>query len=631
MVESAEEILNKYWGYESFRGSQKAVIDAVLRDEDVIALMPTGGGKSVCYQIPALIREGICLVVSPLVALMEDQLAGLKARGVKAMGLYGKLTEEDLLRRLDNAVYGGYRLLYLSPERLAQDLVLQHIARMPVNLMAIDEAHCISQWGFDFRPAYLQCAQLREMHPGVPLMALTATATPEVLDDITRLLGLQKARVFKDSIGRPNLVYSVCRAEDKRHRLLSYLEGEAGSAIVYVRTRRESLGLSEYLLRRNISATHFHGGLTQQEKKARLQAWQNGKARVMVATNAFGMGIDKADVRLVFHFDIPETIEHYFQEAGRAGRDGEPATAILLYGPADLQRSAEYFLGNLPGIDELISVYRKLCNYFQIAYGELPEKSFSFRLEAFCHAYGFGVAKAFNALELLDRHGVLSLLPIARTDSRLQFLCNKAGLWSYLESHPQLRETVQVLLRTYGGLFDFETPIRLDRMSRKLNIAEAAFTEQLQKMQRDGLIALELKQGDLEVLFLQPREDDQTVHAFSREVKVRQELKRRKVGQMADFIRNDQVCRERQLLTYFGEPATRNCGRCDVCTAGEPTERELSIVRGQILRELSSGPKTSRELAARGCGPEPALLRCLQHLLEDEKLRLGPNNEYIPT
>ncbi len=631
MAETAEAILLKYWGHESFRGSQKSVIDTVLQGQDAIALMPTGGGKSVCYQVPALLGKGICVVVSPLVALMEDQLVALKARGVKALGLYGKLTEEDLLRRLDNAVYGGYSLLYLSPERLSQELVLQHIARMQVSLLAIDEAHCISQWGFDFRPAYLQCAKLRELHPGVPLIALTATATAEVLRDMTELLGLEKARIFKDSIRRPNLVYSVCKAEDKRYRLLDLMNQESGSAIVYVRTRRETLALSETLMRKKISATHFHGGLTQDEKKARLRAWQSGRARVMVATNAFGMGIDKADVRLVVHYDIPETIEHYFQEAGRAGRDGEPARAVLLYGPADLERSAEYFLGNLPSIDELITVYRKLCNYFQVAYGELPEKPFSFRLETFCDTYGLGVAKSFNSLELLDRHGVLSLVPNARTDSRLQFLCNKAGLWSYLDTHPEMRETVQVLLRTYGGLVDFETPIRLDRMSRKLNIAEARLTEQLQRLQHDGLIALELKLGDLEVHFLQPREDAQTIHAFSREVKVRHELKRKKVGQMAEFLKNDRLCRERQLMAYFSEQAERDCGKCDVCLDVETSEDELRVVRLRIFKELATGPKTSRELAARGCRPEKTLLRCLQLLLEDDKIRLGPNNEYIPT
>ena len=629
MVETPENILRAYWGYESFRGSQQAVIDTVMRGEDVIALMPTGGGKSVCYQVPALALEGICLVVSPLIALMEDQLAGLKARGVKALGLYGKLSEEDLLRRLDNAVYGGYRLLYLSPERLSQDLVLQHIARMPVSLLAIDEAHCISQWGFDFRPAYLQCAQLRTLHPGVPMMALTATATPEVLRDITELLGLEQARVFKDSIHRPNLIYSVQPTEDKRYRLQSLLESEAGSAIVYVRTRRETQALAEFLLRKNIPATFFHGGLTQEEKKARLRDWQAARARVMVATNAFGMGIDKADVRLVLHYDIPETIEHYFQEAGRAGRDGAPAKGVLLYTPSDLQRSAEYFLGNLPGIDELITVYRKLCNYFQVAYGELPEKAFYFRLETFCETYGLSPAKTFNALELLDRHGVITLLQNARTDTRLQFVCPKSELWGYLDARPEMTALVQMLLRTYGGLFDFETPVRLDRLSRKLNIPEAKLTGHLQRLHQDGLIALELQQGDLEVLFLQPREDARTIHAFSREVKARQELKRKKVAQMADYIRNTDICRERQLLAYFGEHTTRNCGLCDVCAAAEPTAIAVSHLRLQIVEALSSGPKTSRELLAKGLGPEEALLRSLQTLLEDGRLRLGPQNEYM--
>lgn len=589
--------------------------------------MPTGGGKSVCYQVPALIFKGVCVVVSPLIALMEDQIKGLKLKGIKALGIYGSLNEEELVRKFDNVLYGRYPLIYISPERLEQEIVLQNLARLPVNLIAIDEAHCISQWGYDFRPAYLKCFKLREIHPNAPLIALTATATPEVSKDISLLLNLGKAAVFKDSIRRPNLIYTVPYTEDKRFYLNYLLNTEPGCAIVFVRTRKETKDLSEFLLGKGISATFFHGGLPLADKQANMRLWQANNSRVMVATNAFGMGVDKADVRLVIHIHIPETKEHYFQEAGRAGRDGKKARAVLLYSPGDNQRSINYFLGNIPGVDDLITVYRKLCAYLQIAYGELPETTFNISLSSFCETYSFPLNLGLNALELLDRNGVISLNQKVKTVTRIKFIGTKEELFEYPLS-AEIRTTAKILLRTYGGLFDFETSIQKGLLSKKLNIPEKTVEEHLDFLHKTSLIWLEENMGDLEITCLKPREDDRTIHAFSKSLEKRQALKRQKVKQMIDYVNEKDVCRQIQLMRYFGEETRLECGSCDVCAPEIPNGEVIKSLKPEIEKALQTGPQTSKDLILKGIGTEVAVLTCLQLMLEDELLFLNPNNTY---
>lgn len=629
MEHNLTSILKKYWGFDGFRGSQLSIMNSVMAKQDVLALMPTGGGKSLCYQVPALaMGEGICIVVSPLIALMEDQLKGLKSRGIKALGLYGKLSEEDLIRKFDNARYGEYSLLYISPERLGQPLVRQHLERLPVNLIAIDEAHCISQWGFDFRPAYLECAILRNLFPKTPLIALTATATPEVIQDITRLLEMENGKIFKDSIQRPNLIYTVACTEDKLYYLEYLLHKNPGSAVIFVRTRKESQHISQYLKGKLCSATYFHGGLVLAEKQKQLAAWQSGKVRVMVATNAFGMGVDKGDVRLVVHYHMPETLEHYFQEAGRAGRDGQPALAVLLNSPSDVRRSVQYFLGNVPTVEEIIHVYRKLCNYFQIAYGELPEKAYHFNFGTFCKLYELSQSKTFNALELLDRNGVIALIQKVKTVTKVRINSTKADLFRTVDSNPDLRGIIQVLLRTYGGLFDFETVIQPKLLSQKLGCSESEITEKLTALSNFGLLELEQESGDLEVTYLMPREDERTIHSFSKSLEQRQELKQRKVTQMVDYVGNINTCRQIQLLAYFGENYQTECGGCDVCAPDKPSRTEIMALKPMILQSLSSGPKSSREIILQGNGTEKATLHCLQFLLEDQIVALDDSNKY---
>lgn len=381
MHKNITSVLQQYWGYDDFRGSQRKIIDTVISGQDVLALMPTGGGKSICYQVPALAMEGICIVVSPLVALIQDQVAQLKKRNIKAIALTGGIRSNEVNDLLDNCVFGNYKFLYLSPERLQQTVVRERIQQMNVNLIAIDEAHCISQWGNDFRPAYLECSILKELAPQTPMIALTATATPRVVDDIVENLELKEVRIFKDSFSRSNIAFKVKRSEDKLYQLKKYMEKVSGSGIVYVRSRKMSISLANFLVKNGVSASFYHGGIPKSDKEEKLNRWLNGKDRVMVATNAFGMGVDKPDVRLVVHYQIPDSLESYFQEAGRAGRDGEPSTAIILTSKEDADRAKQQFLSTLPDVSFVKTVYSKLNNYFQISYGELISETSGFQVQ----------------------------------------------------------------------------------------------------------------------------------------------------------------------------------------------------------------------------------------------------------
>ena len=629
MNDTPKTVLEQYWGHAGFRGSQEKIIEAALGGSDVIALLPTGGGKSLCYQIPGILLPGLCVVISPLLALMEDQVSDLNSRGIRAMSLSGKLSREDLVRKLDNVEYGKYNFLYVSPERLQQELVLERFKNLNINLIAVDEAHCISQWGFDFRPAYLKCSVFRDLLPETPVMALTATATPEVMKDVAELLRLEDPVIFRDSIQRTNITYAVLRTEDKNYRLMRLLKEHPGSAIVYVQTRRATVLLERYLKKQGISAAAFHGGMPAEDKQVRLREWQGGSLRVMAATNAFGMGIDKADVRLVVHFETPETLEHYFQEAGRAGRDGKTAMAALLLGPDDIGQARDRFLGNLPAIRDVLKTYEKLNSYFSIPYAERYEDALPFDFADFCETYQLPTALTYNALEVLDRQGVLTLSQQFWQKSRIQFTCSKPVLWNYLKTYPKLQTTVQTLLRTYGGLFDFETPVNLRAISKKLQIPEAALMAQLKQLHKDEILRMETSKGDLQLRFLVPREDEKTVYGFARHLEARMKVKRRKVELMADYLKNNKVCRQVQLLAYFGERHATPCGSCDVCL-GSPVmgvDQQESVKR-TILNALEKGPKSSRELLASVDIPEEPALQCLRNLLQEGLLTLGAENQY---
>ncbi|MEO0572960.1 MAG: RecQ family ATP-dependent DNA helicase [Bacteroidota bacterium] len=628
MDTSPEEVLKKYWGFTSFRGSQKKIITTLLDGNDVLALLPTGGGKSICFQVPALVKEGICIVVSPLVALIQDQVQGLIQKGIKAMELSGGISPHDLDIRLDNCIYGNYKFLYLSPERLQQPLVKERIQQMSVNLIAIDEAHCISEWGHDFRPSYRQCALLKELHPKAPTIALTATATQKVNEDILTNLTIPNAIRYRDSFERKNITFRIEHRQDKNYGILKALQNNKKSAIVYVRSRKDTILLSKYLNQDGMVSTYFHGGLTNFEKKERLKAWLDNKVMVMVATNAFGMGVDKPDVETVLHHQMPNSIENYFQEAGRAGRNGEPAQAILMVNQNDMGHLKKQFLDVLPDISFTKALYKKLNTFFQIAYNEGINEDYYLNLNAFCVRYGLPLRKTYSTLQLLDQNGIISLVERSRETTAIHLIAQKEGLFKWMAQNAKMGQVVQVLLRTYGGLFEFETKVNLSLLSKKANETQGYIDEALKKLEKDGLAVYRSTQSDLTITFLKPREDEKTIHPLAPIIGKLNTTKKEKLHSMLNYVYKDSSCRAVTLLKYFGEKDILPCGKCDVCQKKKAYPAGVDAIKREIMAMVLSRPKTSRELVRGTNHNEGAVLESLRDLLEDGKLKLNPDNTY---
>ncbi|MEP0214943.1 MAG: ATP-dependent DNA helicase RecQ [Cellulophaga sp.] len=629
MHKSPQDILQQYWGYASFRGSQEKIITTVLEQKDVLALLPTSGGKSVCYQVPALLQEGICIVVSPLIALIEDQVNSLKEKGIKALALTGGISFEEVNNLLDNCVFGNYKFLYLSPERLQQDLVKERLLQMNVNLIAIDEAHCISQWGNDFRPAYQNCSVLRDIFPIVPVIALTATATKKVASDIVENLQFRDSLIIKDSFSRDNITYKVIWTEDKLYQLKQLCKDSNNSAIVYVRTRRLAEQISNYLNTNGFSTTFFHGGVPKKDKKTLLTNWLKNKTKIIVATNAFGMGIDKPDVRLVVHYQIPDSIENYYQEAGRAGRDQQESSAVLILNKEDENQVKQQFLSVLPDVKFLKLLYNKLNNYFQISYGEDTQETFQLNFNNFCNTYKLKGMLTYNALKVLDQHSVLTLTENYNKQATVQFTATKPTLNQYLSTHHKLVPIIQTLLRTYGGIFEFPIKINTVLLSNKINIDENTILQALEKLQKDEIINYTAQNSDLEITFLVPREDDQTINSFSKKVKELQQVKVNNIEAMLQYINNDSICRNVQLLAYFGEKKKR-CGKCDVCLSKGPSTNSsiIDLVSTEIITKLKSTNLSSRELIQLLPYKQEVVLETLQSLLEDQKIDINTQNKY---
>lgn len=623
------EILKKYWGYDSFREPQQEIIFSVLQKKDTLAILPTGGGKSICFQIPALLQEGICLVISPLIALMQDQVSNLQDKGISAVALTGTIVFHELERILNNAIYGAYQFLYISPERLQNAFVQEKLKSMKINLIAIDEAHCISHWGQDFRPAYLACGQLREWFPEVPIIALTASATPAIEQDIIKNLQLQYPNIIKKTLRRVNLSYMVYEIEDKRGRLERILSKNTESSIIYVRNRKLTMELTQYLKDKGFSATFFHGGLSSEEKKIRMNMWLMNDVQVMVATNAFGMGIDKPDVRTVIHWDLPNSLEDYFQEAGRAGRDGKKAYAFLLYNQNDVKKLQYTTQLSQVSLDYLKLVYRKLCNYFQIAYAEGEGTTHVFKLSDFTFRNKLDVYQTYQALEVLDRNSILSLSQAFYRKATLRILVSSEQVRSYLLQNPAEKELMYYLMRNYTGIYEQIISFQVEKIAPHIRKSTNEILQQLNRLKANQIIEYKEENTDAEITFLMPRDDDRTIHFISPQVKWFNKHKKEQAQAVFDFLNAKNQCKERFLLAYFGEKTDKDCGICSYCIEKKSKNNLITPeIELQIMQFLQEKPATSQEICQKFSIEESKIILLLKKWIDKQIIKRNSFNQY---
>jgi ATP-dependent DNA helicase RecQ len=579
-----QQILQHYWKHSAFRPLQQPIIESVMQGRDTLALLPTGGGKSVCYQVPAMAMDGICLVISPLIALMKDQVDNLKAKGIEAMSIVSGMNRREVDIALDNCVYGPVKFLYLSPERLLSDLVRERIKYMKVNLIAVDEAHCISQWGYDFRPPYLHLADVRELHPKVPILALTATATAEVRDDIQNKLAFEERNVFQQSFERRNISYRVQHDENKLRRMLEVARSVKGSGIVYVRSRKETVELSKFFNENGIATDYYHAGLDGDTRTAKQEQWKNNHIRIIIATNAFGMGIDKPDVRFVLHKDLPESLEAYYQEAGRGGRDEQKAYAVLLYNEADRLKQERKFEISFPSVEEIKQVYHYLANYYQLAYGAGEGLSFELDLADFCSRFKLDALKSLNALKFLEQGEYLAFNESVFLPSRFQFEIAHEQLYNFQIQNPGWDPFIKTLLRSYGGAFDNYVRIREFDIARRTNLSVQQVSEAMQQLNDYGAISYQPQSDKPQVTYLKPRQTSANLWIDRQYLDTRKAVYRKKMDAMLAYVNNIK-CRSVQLLSYFNEINAPKCGTCDVCLR-ERREQHADELHQQIADEV---------------------------------------------
>jgi ATP-dependent DNA helicase RecQ len=579
-----QEILKQYWNHDAFRPMQQEIIQSVLLGHDTLALLPTGGGKSVCFQVPALAKEGICIVVSPLIALMKDQVENLKAKGIEAVQVVSGMSKREIDLALDNCIYGAVKFLYLSPERLLSELVQERIKYMNVNLIAVDEAHCISQWGYDFRPPYLHIADLRELHPDVPVLALTATATAEVQVDIQQKLRFKSPNVFRKSFERKNLSYAVLNEENKSRKLLDIANGVKGCGIVYVRSRKETVEIAKFYNDNGIRADYYHGGLPTGERGSRQDNWVNNRTRIIVATNAFGMGIDKPDVRFVIHKDLPESLEAYYQEAGRAGRDEHKAYAVLLYSPADKYKEEKKFELNFPPIEEIKKVYHALGSYYQLAYGTGAGVSFDLDISDFCSRYSLDPVKTLSSLKFLEQDEYLAFNESVFLPSRFRFEVLNEQLYNFQIQNSGWDPFIKTLLRSYGGAFENYVRLREFDLARRTNMSTQQVIEGLKQLQEYGILNYLPQTDHPQVTYLRPRLKANELHINKRLIEERKANYRQKIEAVFAYSTHKK-CRSQMLLAYFDETNVPKCGICDVCLA-EKRRRNAAEIGDTITNEI---------------------------------------------
>ena len=630
---SIQNLLKKYWGYAEFRDMQEDIIQSVLAGHDTLALLPTGGGKSICFQVPALAKEGLCIVVSPLIALMKDQVAHLTQKGIKAIAVYSGMSKQEIDRAIDNCVYGNYKFLYVSPERLSTEMLQVRAQKMKINLLAVDEAHCISQWGYDFRPSYLRIAAFRAIIPDVPVLALTATATPVVVVDICDKLQFKHKTVFQKSFERTNLSYSVLQEESKNERLSKMLEKVQGTAIAYVRNRRKTKEIAEYLKKKNISADFYHAGLDHATRSQKQEAWTKGKSRVMVSTNAFGMGIDKPDVRLVVHMDVPDDIESYFQEAGRAGRDGKKSFAVLLYNNSDVTDLKERLEHHIPPVEKIRQVYQALANHFQLALGAGENVSFDFDIAAFCKSNHLHPLETIQALKTLEMEGYIALTDAVFIRSRLLLRVNKEVLYRFEVENERHEALLRTLLRAYSGIFEDFVTINENDLSRFTGLTRDQVITQLKELERFNILQYEPQKDAPQIIFLQPRKDSDRLPFDYLLLRRRKEAHEARLTAMKQYLTTAATCRSQLLLNYFGEKEAPRCGICDVCLRRnriELTDMEFEQITEQIKKLVQEKPYTISEVVNKTPKMhERKILETIQWLLDNEELRLNDQHQLI--
>lgn len=600
----------------------------MLNGNDTFALMPTGGGKSVCFQVPAMAKDGLCLVISPLIALMKDQADNLAKRGIKAIALTGGIATDELSDLLDNCRFGNYKFLYLSPERLQSDWIVERIKQLPVNLVAVDEAHCVSQWGHDFRPAYLKIADLKKELPGIPFIALTASATLRVQEDIIKQLGLTNPAIFKKSFRRENIAYFVTEAEDKLFRIQQVLAKNPEPAIIYVRNRKACHDVARQLQSLGFTATYYHGGLSTKEKDTNMRQWMEEKAQVIVATNAFGMGIDKPNVRSVIHIQLPENLENYYQETGRAGRDGKKSYAVMVANPSDIIQSKNQYIDALPDKDFLKTAYGKLNSYLQIAYGEGIDTTHPFNFNDFCRQYGLHPTKTYNALQFLDRQSVLTLSREFSEKVYVQFLIPGKEVIRYNSLNPADEEMVLAIVRSYAGVFDMETALNLSQLAKKAKVSEAEFTALLQRLQQKQIISYRSTGNDSTITFNEIREDSLTINRISKYLEKQNEIKVQKLDAVIHYMTDGSHCKSRLITEYFGEETTEDCGMCSVCISRKKAPRKPEDIAKQILGLLKTTSAGSRDIEHQLELSPQETVAALQLLLDNNLIKINTNHQY---
>ncbi|MDC3344742.1 RecQ family ATP-dependent DNA helicase [Flavobacteriaceae bacterium] len=625
---SPAQILQKYWGYSSFRDSQEDIIEAVLNKRDVVTILPTGGGKSLCYQVPGLILEGVCLVISPLISLMNDQTEQLRNNGIKALTIKSKATTDEIVSLFDNLKFGKYKFLYLSPERLQSDLVIQKIKEININLIAVDEAHCISEWGHDFRPSYRLIYKVRDVFPTINMIALTATATKKVVDDIIENLNLSKTSIFKKSFYRNNLAYQIIKNENKLGKLEQIFKKNPFPTIIYVNSRKKTEDISNFINAKGYLSTFYHGGMTNESKTIAFDSWMNEDRLIMVATNAFGMGIDKPNVKVVIHLDLPASIENYVQEAGRAGRNGEKSFSVVLQNENDINSFKKNTLETIPTINEIKNVHRKLYQYFQIALGELPEVSFDFNFFKFCQTYKLSHKKTATIFQILKKNSIIEINSKFSQKSTVIFIISSKQLIRQTFNNKLTRKLIDFILRSHGGVFQKKTKINEFDIAKRMQINSLNVKELLNKLDHLNIIDYKEASSNEDFTFLSPREDDKTINRISRSIEKYLNQQQKKSKELIYFIKNNTTCRYIQLSRYFNEKKVSKCTLCDVCISDKKNSSK------RIEKDIKELFKDRKEISQDEIifsleHDEKAILIHLRNLLSKDKIGLTANNKFF--